>query len=575
MIERFKKILFFSLLVLLVASCSVFKKGANSEADPRVKTFNFNYYFLEANKQKILGNYNAALEGYQMALQVDPSQASVCYEIAGILSAGGDYSGAMQYAEQAVNLDKTDNKYYLQLLAYIYQNKNMLEKSVKVYEELLSSDPGNIQYYFKISNLYITASKLENAIKTLNRAEKQFGIQESISLEKENCYHSAGDQQNALKEIIKLNKAFPDNSRYKTILAESYVNVKDYESAGKIYGELSKITHNEGIIYFSIADYYLMIRDYETAFALLKKGYVCSDVDMDVKVKMTISLLDVTGKDKALVGIVGELLDILVVSYPEELMVRALNADFMMFKGDLKSAQKEFDFILERDKNKFEIWQQVLQIDFVLKDMASMYKHSKEAIELFPNVLEMYRFYIVSTYALRKFDEIPAAVDYASNLAVSDQELLVEFLVMQAEAYNELGQYQKSDSVFNLVLFKDAENISTLNNYSYFLANRGENLDKALKMSTQLIELEPGVPAYLDTHAWVLYKNKMFTEALGFIDKALFFDPTNVVFLEHKGDILFNSGNVDKAVEMWMKAAESGKGSDKLEQKIKTKTLID
>jgi tetratricopeptide (TPR) repeat protein len=575
MLNTLKNIVVYSLLLLTFVSCSVFKKTPNPDDDPRIKAFNFNFYFLEANKQKILGNYSEALQNYQMALGVDGTQAAVCYEIAGILNMARDYPGALEYAKKSVELDETDNEYYRILLAYVYQNNSMPEQAVKVYEDLLEENPADYHYYFEISDLLNGAGKSDDALKILNKAEKQFGITDMISLEKEKIYNQKKDYKNALAEIQKLTLAYPDNMRFKTILAESYVNAGDLEAAKKLYDELENTEQEDGIIYFSMADFYRLIGEYDKTFLLLQKGFARDDVDVEIKVQMTLSMLDNIGNDDYLITNVGKLLEILTITYPDNMLVRALSSDFLTFKGDYQAAQKEFDFILERDKNKFEIWEQALHVDFLLQDMPSMYKRGKEAVELYPNVLSLYRYYIVAAYFTENYLELTKAVDYASLLAVSDQELLIEFLGMQADAYHKIGEHQKSDSVFETILFKDSENISALNNYSYFLAIRGEYLDKALEMSSKLITIEKNNPAYIDTHAWVLYKKGDFTKALDFINQAILIDPENAVYFEHKGDILFKLGKQNDALEMWIKASEKGKGSENLNEKIETKKLIE
>ncbi|MDD3685213.1 MAG: tetratricopeptide repeat protein [Bacteroidales bacterium] len=575
MLKKFFILSLFAGFILSFSSCNLQKKAGKDKDDPRIKQFNFNFYFLEANKQKILGNYNEALQNYQMALNVDPKQAAVCYEIAGLLNLGRDYPAALDYAKRAVELDKTGNEYYMLLLAYIYQNNNLNQESLKVYEQLLKTHPKNIHYYFEISNLYQADKKYSDAIKILDKAESVFGVMDMISVEKENIYHTIGDKQKALNEIQKLNEAFPENPRYMTILAESYVNINDFEAAKKIYDKLLSENQEEGIIYFSMADFYRIIGDYDKAFELLGRGFTREDVELEIKVKMMLSMLNNLNGDAYLNEKVGNLMQVLVSTYPNDLMVRAVNSDFLLYMQNYEAAQKEYDFILERDKDKFEIWRQALSVDFILQDMQAMYRRSKEATELFPNVLEFYQYYVVSAYATNNYKDVSDAVDYASMLITNDQQMLIEFLSLQGDALHKLGEHHRSDSVFELLLYKDAENIQALNNYSYFLAMRNEKTDRALDLSTKLITLSPDEPAYLDTHAWVLFVNKKYDEALIYIDKALEKDQSNSVYLEHKGDILYKAGRHSEALEFWKKAAENGAKSEKLNEKILQKKLVE
>ena len=132
-------IILVSAILTSLASCSIIKKSSKKEEpDPRIKEFNFSYYFLEANKQKILGNYDAALQNYLMSISIDDTQASVYYEVAGILNMARDYPASLQYAQKSVELDKTDNEYYRLLLAFAYQNNNQYDNAAKIYETLIT-----------------------------------------------------------------------------------------------------------------------------------------------------------------------------------------------------------------------------------------------------------------------------------------------------------------------------------------------------------------------------------------------------------------------------------------------------
>jgi tetratricopeptide (TPR) repeat protein len=517
---KIKHLIISFLVLALLSSCSILsKKEKLADKDPRIADFNFNFYFLEANKQKILGNNEDALRNYLLALKIDQTQAAVHYEIAGILNMLHDFSGALEYAKKSVELDKTSNQYYRLLLAFIYQNNGLHNEAIKVYEDLLKINPDNIHFYFEISSIYQTLEKNNDAIKIMDRAQKRFGIIDIISLEKEKIYLAAGNKKAALIEIEKLCETYPQNMRYKAVLAESYAKSGKLNQAKELYSILEKGEFEDGIIYFSIADFYRVIKEYEKSFELLNKGFARDDVELDIKVRMMVSMMDYMSGDEFLTEKIGRLVEILRLLYPENVKVRALNADYLLITKKYKEAQGEFDFILSKDKDKYDIWDQALYLDFILLDMESMYKRSKEAVSYYPNILDLYQYYIVSAYATENYIDVIEAVDYASILAARNQPLLLEFLSMQGDSYYKTNNYEKSDSVYEVILYKDREYVLVLNNYSYFLAERGEKLDRALELSTRLISIEPKNATYLDTHAWVLFKTEKYSEALSFIIK--------------------------------------------------------
>jgi Tfp pilus assembly protein PilF len=145
------------------------------------------------------------------------------------------------------------------------------------------------------------------------------------------------------------------------------------------------------------------------------------------------------------------------------------------------------------------------------------------------------------------------------------------------DAYNGLGDHAKSDEAYELVLKDDPKNEHVLNNYSYFLSLRKEKLDRALAMSAQLVERNPSSPTYLDTHAWVLYVRKEYGKARSFLEKAVAADPNGIsgTILEHYGDVLFQLGEKDKAIEQWKKAKQKGENSQQLDKKIASGKLYE
>jgi Tfp pilus assembly protein PilF len=115
-----------------------------------------------------------------------------------------------------------------------------------------------------------------------------------------------------------------------------------------------------------------------------------------------------------------------------------------------------------------------------------------------------------------------------------------------------------------------------LNNYSYYLSLENENLDKAAEMSAKCVQLEPGNSTYLDTYAWVLYKQQNYTLAKFYIEKAIAnLTEDNGEVFDHYGDILYKTGEKEKAMDWWKKALETGFESDTLEIKIETGELSD
>ena len=576
---NFRKILLLLVLMLSVAVCYPQKKDQKSDKKASAEKpfdFNFSFYFLEGNKNKNLGDYDAAIRNYTRALSIDNTQPSAYYEIATILFASGDYQAAQSYAEKAVQYDKTNNVAYTDLLIYTYEYSNQHEKTIPLYRKLISTNPNDIENYYELAKVYQTLNKPKDAIKVLDQAEDRFGITDIISVQKELMYEKMGNINKSFEEMKKLRDAYPTNLRYKAMLAEAYFQNKKPDLAKTEFSELEKMNIDEGLVYLSLAEYHRATdAQYYNYFAMLEKAFACEDESLTYELKMQIlnQLLPIARNDDYIKVQIKRLASIVEKQYPSDIALTAIKADIAMMNNDYKSVQQNLSEIVAEDKSSYEIWQHLMSIDYHLQDFDNLYAHSKEAAELFPNMLEVYQYYVVAAYLKKEFREVVEAVDYASMLSLDNQQVMVDLLSMQGDAYHALKDYHKADSVYEYILFKDGDFESVLNNYSYNLAVRGEKLDKALEMSTHLVELNGKAPTYLDTHAWVLYMNGKYDEALKFMNDAIEMDTSNAVYYDHRGDIKFSLGKKDEAVSDWEKALELDPENSAIEEKIRKKSL--
>ena len=74
-------------------------------------------------------------------------------------------------------------------------------------------------------------------------------------------------------------------------------------------------------------------------------------------------------------------------------------------------------------------------------------------------------------------------------------------------------------------------------------------------MSYRAIKAEPKNATFLDTYAWILFKQGRYSEAKIYIDQTLQCDSdTSAVLLEHAGDIYYQAGQRDQALSFWQQA---------------------
>ncbi len=214
-------------LISILASVSLvsvsFAQKSSKDKLSEKEQYKFTYSFIEANKQRMLGNYDEAIALYTKWFQINSRSAAALYELAKIYILQGDYIGAMLLAKNAVKVNP-DNIWYQLLLAGLYEQNRMLPGSIEIYKTLSKTYPERVDLFYDLAALLTASGKTKQAIKLYNKIEQKIGISELVSLEKERIYLSKGDYEKAYNELIKLIEAFPYETYYYTILAELYIS---------------------------------------------------------------------------------------------------------------------------------------------------------------------------------------------------------------------------------------------------------------------------------------------------------------------------------------------------------------
>lgn len=576
--EILVKSLFF-LLSITIVSCGTTKTVVEKD-DNVVKTlkeseeFDFQYAFIEANKQMMLGNYEKAKALFMKCLKINDTDPAIHYKLGTIALYEKKFEEAQLFAESSVNINP-ENEWYNILLATVYEQLNKIEDAKLVYKKLVKNNPENPQYYIELAILNQNNKDYEEAIKVYNSIESAFGISESISLEKEKLYHALGRPKEAKNEIVKLNEFFPEDTRYIGLLADYYMQEDKPEEAKKLYDKILSIEPGNGIVRISLATYYYDLGQFEKAYENLKSAFENKNLESAIKTNIILSVLEGKNKLKLTAEMIEELSEIIIEIHPKDYNARLLYSDILIQKQDFVNARDELKFISKEIKDRYILWEQLLLIENQLLDFEGMFKTSTEAIEYFPNQAMLYLLNGIAGLQTDRYEEARESLTFGSKLVTSNDPQKLQFYTYIAEANYNLNKYDEAFEYFEKVLEIDPENILVLNNYAYYLSELNQNLDKALEMSKITIEKENLNPTYLDTYAWILFKMENYDEAKLYMEKALKNGGiTNATLMDHYGDILFKLGNIQEALDTWNRAYEL-EPNENIKEKIDQKKIIE
>lgn len=581
-----KSILIF-LLAMTVANVSSIaqrerkKKGEESQStDAKLREAEF--FFTEGEKYFILEDYTKALLYFQRVAELNPKSAAVHYKIAEILSKGSrpeDLVAAAQSADQSLRLEKK-NKYYYLLAANIYGSLAQFDKAEQTVEMMMKEVPGTDEYLYELAAFYLYDKKPDKAVEVYNRAEQLLGVSEISSLQKQKIYFEQGKIEEAIREGEKLVESNPDEERYVMELGEAMARNKLSGRAITILEEYLKTHPEAGNTKLLLASIYRENGQEQKSRDLLNELFDNPEIEIGSKL-LVLGTYNVVIKNNATKGpsdpsleafVVG-LIDKLKKNYPNEPNVFAVSGEIFTTLKKPTQAQSDYLKSVQMGTPSFEAWQNLLVLESTMNQFDSLISHTEAGLELFPNQALLYYFNGYAHMRKRQFREAASSLEQAKRLSASNQELVAEVNGMLGDIYNGLRDFPKSDMAYDQALAFNPNNDLVLNNYSYYLALRKENLERAEKMSAQLVKSHPANASYLDTYAWVLFMREKYKEARKVMETAIDTGDAGATHFEHYGDILFKLGDTDAAVRQWQKAKTLDGDNDALSRKIANRRL--
>ena len=529
----------------------------------------FEEQFIDANKEKMLGNISEALKGFQKCISIDPSQAAPYYELAQINAEQGNESKAYELVSTAVEIN-SDNYWYSYLKAKLAIELQKIDEAIKIYEKLAKKKPGDIEMRFELAGMYLFKGNIKAGFTELDRIEDEIGVSDQISMLKHQIYLKSGEVDKAAAEIRKLIDANPGSMEYYKTLADTYmVNGKEQEAIA-VYDEMERLAPNDPQLNFALANFYRQKGDEAKAKTYIYRVFENPEANIDQKVKILLDYFDASVKNKEAEQEAFELCERLVTAHPNEAKAHAMYADFLYRDKQLNAAARQYRRTLEIDSSRYAIWNQLIVVESELEEYETLIKTSDRALELFPNQPFPYFFAGIASMQLKRNEQAIAYFEVGQDYALENKALKAQFLASLGDAYHANKQKSKAYEAYDRSLKIEPSNVYVLNNYSYYLSLDKENLEKAAEMASLANKIAPNESSFEDTYGWVLFQQGKYEMAQEWIKKAYNNGGSKSgVIVEHLGDVASRLGNKEEAITYWKKAKELGVESETIDNKIK------
>ena len=544
---------FLVLIILSFSSCgrTVFRSRIGGKADNNYDKAAFSYYYVEALKQKLLGNGGDALKYFEECIKINPKSDASYFQMAQIVIANGDIKSGKHFATKALSMAQ-QNIWYLTMLAGLYYQEKNLDSAIIYYEKAVKYFPEKENLQLTLGNLYSGNKNYEEANLIFDSLDKKYGVNETSTISSIKNLMAGGKYDDAMVKISALLKEYPEEVLFNGLLADIYRGKGDNQKALEVYNQLLERNPYNPQIQLSLIDLLLAEKSYNDLFMLLNTVMLNSKVDREDKISLLARLIEIPelnkeGGDKLIIAMM-----VLEANYKSDNIIPLLRPELMIKQNKLIDASVRLNEIIQENPDNYYAWEKLLVVYTQLKDYEKLLAKGEECATRFNRSFPAKILYANGALESGKYSIALDELKKAEILAVDNKEFIVQVLTMRADIYYRMKDYLKAFETFEKALKTDNEDLTVINNYAYYLAEQNTNLKEAEEMAKRVIEKEKGNNTFLDTYGWVLYKRGKLNEAARVMESIISSgDKPDAVWYEHYGYILKKQKKCTKAVDNW------------------------
>ncbi len=519
------------------------------------------YFFIEGKTLELKNNFIGAVENFRTALKYDRAPG-IYYALSEVYYKLSKFDEALIEINKALDI-KPDDEDFLELLASIYIEKKEFRKAVTAYEKIITLDSNYTFGLYSLARLYQELNMPEKAIEIYDRITNLIGYDYDVLNKMYEIYISYKNYDKAIEVLESLLQLDPYNIEIKKLLASLYLNVSDYPKARTIYEELYLLNPEDKGIQTELVKIYFKQNESDKAFQNFSKMLGKDSLGFLEKVQVGELYFNLISQDPSATDVAENIFANLNRDYPSQWIPYYYLGAIDILKKEPGYSEK-FDMAIQNADTSRDAYINIGFAYFQQGEPEEAITALDKGLKKFP---DEYRLNYIKGLSLQSMNKENEAIPYFEKaIELNSNDLGI--LSTLALAYDNQGEFIKSENTYEKAIKIDPQNALILNNYAYNLSERGIDLDKALSMAKIAIDKDPGNSSYLDTMGWIYFKLKNYKLAKEYIEKSLEINRNNAVVLEHLGDVYNGMKDYPNALKFWKMALERNPNNNTLKEKI-------
>lgn len=568
-----------TLLVLLVAgplALAGSDKPHVTEQDRRKAE----YIFLEAQNHKSHDRLDAYYDLLKQAHDIDSTNTAVSFYLGYCLLTMENMT--KQRAERGLELmsrhfEAAPGDFYE---TTFYSDACMMlgkpEEALRAIKTLSDRNPNKLELQARLAHAQAQTGDFKAAIATFDSIEALHGKSMQLTSRKVSAYMALNDSAGAIAEMRSLLATAPENAMYNITMSVLLTQMGRNDSALVYLNRAQEAEPDNGYTYLAKAQYYNMVGDSAAYEQQVRQALINENLEVEDKMQVLIDFMRdrIAANDST--GRVDTLMNVVLEQHPHEAQIHDLYSEYLIARKDYKRAAEQLGYVLDVQPTDAQMWRKLMIVNIMDENIPAAIAAGDKALEYNPDSLDLYQYIAPAYFQLKQYDKSLQTYTKALQLADSaDVNTRSDLIGGMGDVYFEMGDTVRAFQLYEESLQLNPINSGIMNNYAYFLALCGRDLDKAERMAAMAVKDMPQNATFLDTYAWVYFAKKDYQMALVYIKSAIENDDSpNGDLLDHYGDILFMTGDHEAAVEQWEKALKLLPDNELLQRKVKHRTIF-
>lgn len=490
------------------------------------------------------GEIEKALQAYRKVLDVDPGQADLASRVAILLARADDYPAAIDVLKDAIKANPHAAQPYLQLSFISARYLNRTDQAIEYANRAIALEPANISAYQRLFEIYAGAGDEDKARQALDRAARV-----------------KTDDANFWTQLGKLSAS---------LVFKDGVTPKPAEVArvNAFFKRAAENANEDPAILKDIADYYASSQQLPEAIPLYLRVLELQPGDSNAQERLANGFVLTNQRDKAITllqAIIKEHpekyqpYDLLAQVYDEKARALLRESNKEEAAGAFAEAAKNYEQSLLINPSHANTYVRLADLLIgPLKNPERAVNVLTDARRRYPSAPQLTYYLALAQREAKHLQQAVATFEEALHEAEIDGSEMANarFYVDYGATAEQAGLYEKAADLFREAISLDPGNAADAYNYlGYMWAEQNSHLEEAEDAVKHALELDPNNGAYIDSLAWVKYRQGKFDDALTTLQRAIQnLKRDDPVVFDHLGDINAQLNRVPQAVEAWQRA---------------------